>query len=135
MSDTTPQQGGPAVRASDAEREHAVALLQRGFTDGRLTQDELEERAAVAYAARTAAELSELTVDLPSQEHPRRRGTVPDRRLLCILLCVHPPAALIYWLLCRRRQLGTPVPGLTFGCDGGLDAESAGPFVPKQADL
>jgi len=135
MSDTTPRQAGPAVRASDAEREHAVALLQRGFTDGRLTQDELEERAAVAYAARTTAELTDLTVDLPSQEQPRRRGMVLDRRLLCILLCIHPPAALVYWLLSLRGQPATPDPRLTVGCDGGLDEQSAGPFVPKQADL
>jgi hypothetical protein len=37
MSDTT-SHAGLAVRASDAEREQAVALLQRGFADGRLTK-------------------------------------------------------------------------------------------------
>jgi hypothetical protein len=93
-----------AVRASDAEREQTVALLQDGFADGRLTQAELEERVAAAYAARTTAELSDLTGDLPAREKPARPGMVLDRRLLIILLCVHPPAALVYWLLCRRRR-------------------------------
>jgi Domain of unknown function (DUF1707) len=51
-SDRTPQHAGLAVRASDAEREQEVALLQRSFADGRLTQAELEERAGAAYGAR-----------------------------------------------------------------------------------
>jgi Domain of unknown function (DUF1707) len=110
MSDNTSRHAGLAVRASDAEREHTVALLQHGFTDGRLTQAELEERAAAAYAARTTGELSDLTADLPVQQQPPRPGSVLDRRLLCILLCVHPPAALIYWLLSWRRRPGTPDP-------------------------
>ena len=109
MSDTTSWQAGLAVRASDAEREHTVALLRHGFTDGRLTQAELEERAAAAYTARTKAELSALTADLPTQEQPRP-GRVLDRRLLCILMCVHPPAALVYWLLSLRKQPRTPEP-------------------------
>jgi len=102
MSDITAQDAGSAVRASDAEREQAVALLQRSFADGRLTQSELEERAGAAYAAQTRAQLRELTADLPVAQEPRTRsGMVLDRRLLCILLCVHPPAGLVYWLLCQ----------------------------------
>jgi Domain of unknown function (DUF1707) len=103
---TTDHAGTPraalAVRASDAEREQTVVLLQRGFTDGRLTQDELEQRAAAAYNAQTRVELRELTADLPAaQSQQPRSGAVLDRRILCIL-CIHPPAALVYWLLCRR---------------------------------
>jgi Domain of unknown function (DUF1707) len=104
MNDPTAPYADPAVRASDTDREHTVALLQHGFTDGRLTQAELEERAAAAYAARTTAELGALTADLPAEEQPRRSGRVLDRRLLCILLCVHPVAALVYWLLSQRRD-------------------------------
>jgi hypothetical protein len=111
MSDTTSSHSshsshagaGLAVRASDAEREHTVARLRDGFADGRLTQAELEERAAAALAARTTAELSDLTADLPAQEQPSRSGRVMDRRLFWILLCVHPPAALVYWLVCGGR--------------------------------
>jgi hypothetical protein len=43
MNDATAQHAGLAVRVSDAERERTVALLQRSFADGRLTQAELEE--------------------------------------------------------------------------------------------
>jgi hypothetical protein len=104
MSDATPH-AGLAVRASDAEREQTVALLQRNFADGRLTQAELEERAGAAYAAQTRAQLRDLTADLPAaQQQPPRSGMVLDQRPLVILLWVHPPAALVYWLLyfCKR---------------------------------
>jgi hypothetical protein len=103
MSDATPH-AGLAVRASDAEREQAVALLQRDFADGRLTQAELEERAGAAYAARTRAQLRDLTADLPAAgQRPPRPGTIVDLRLLVILLCVCPPAGLAYWLLSLRQ--------------------------------
>lgn len=104
MSDSSTPHADLAVRASDAEREQTVTLLQTSFTDGRLTQAELEERAAAAYNAQTRAELRDLTADLPAQDEPQPSGMVLDRRLLCILLCVHPPAALVYWLLCRRNR-------------------------------
>lgn len=104
MSDITPQHPGPAVRASDTEREQAVALLQRNFADGRLTQAELEDRTGAAYTAQTRAQLRGLTADLPAaQERPPRPGMTLDPCLLCILLCACPPAGLAYWLLSRRR--------------------------------
>jgi hypothetical protein len=55
----------PEVLASDAERERAVARLRRGVSTGRLTVDELDERSARAYAARTRGELDALLEDLP----------------------------------------------------------------------
>jgi hypothetical protein len=55
------------IRASDQERESVVDVLRDAFTDGRLTFDEFEERTAAAYAAKTWAELRELTSDLPAQ--------------------------------------------------------------------
>jgi Domain of unknown function (DUF1707) len=103
MSDATPH-AGLAVRASDAEREQAVELLQRDFADGRLTQAELEERAGAAYAARTRAQLRDLTADLPDAgQQPPRPGMILDLRLLVILLCVCPPAGMAYWLLSLRE--------------------------------
>lgn len=108
MNDPSAQHAGLAVRASDAEREQTVALLQRNFADGRLTQAELEERAVAAYKAQTRAELRDLTADLPAaQQQPPGSIMVLDQRLLYILLCVHPPAALVYWLLCRRNRPAT----------------------------
>jgi hypothetical protein len=53
-------------KASDAEREYAVALLREASADGRLTLEELADRTALAYRARTHAELESVTADLPS---------------------------------------------------------------------
>jgi Domain of unknown function (DUF1707) len=104
MNDVPTQRARLAVRASDAEREQTVALLQRSFADGRLTLAELEERAGAAYAARTRGQLRDLAADLPAGGQPAPRpGSVLDWRLLCILLCVCPPAGLAYWLLSARQ--------------------------------
>jgi len=56
-----------SIRASDQERESVVSVLRDAFTDGRLTYDEFEDRMAAGYAAKTWAELRELTSDLPVQ--------------------------------------------------------------------
>lgn len=54
------------LRASDAEREAAVRALRTAAEEGRLDTDELEERVAAAYAAKTRGELTALMQDLPS---------------------------------------------------------------------
>jgi Domain of unknown function (DUF1707) len=56
----------PDLRASDAEREEAAARLREHAAEGRLTVDELDERCARAYAARTVGELAALFTDLPA---------------------------------------------------------------------
>jgi hypothetical protein len=103
MSDvTSSQQVGQAIRASDGERDQVVALLQRDFADGRLTQAELEERVGAAFAARTRDQLRVLTADLPGgNEPPERPAVALDPVLLCVLLCLCPPAGIAYWLLSR----------------------------------
>ena len=60
----------PSWLASSADRERAVGVLRAGFTEGRLTQDELDDRVARAYAARTYGQLWELTSDLPAGALP-----------------------------------------------------------------
>ena len=60
----------PAMRAASADRERAVDVLKAGFAEGRLTQDEYNERMNQAYAARTYAELMALTADLPAGAMP-----------------------------------------------------------------
>ena len=55
-----------AVRASDAEREAAVARLQVAVGEGRIDLDEFGQRADAAYAALTTAELDVLLADLPA---------------------------------------------------------------------
>jgi hypothetical protein len=65
----------PAVRASDAERDHTVELLRRHAGEGRLTHEELAERIDRAYLAGTRADLDALTADLPASRalEPRVR--------------------------------------------------------------
>lgn len=53
------------MRASTAERERVIGLLQGAFLEGRLTQDEHADRVGRALSARTYADLAELTADLP----------------------------------------------------------------------
>jgi hypothetical protein len=67
-----------ALRASDADRERAIALLRDHAAEGRLTLEEFTERMSAAYLARTNDELEALARDLPSAGAPavsRRRPT------------------------------------------------------------
>jgi hypothetical protein len=54
------------MRASDAERERVADLLREACLEGRLDADELDERLAAAYRARTRGELAPLVADLPA---------------------------------------------------------------------
>src|SRR4051794_26771457 len=67
------------MRASDHEREAAVTLLRAAAAEGRLDIEELDERTAAAYAARTRGELDALTDDLPRL--PARPAAAPRRSL------------------------------------------------------
>jgi Domain of unknown function (DUF1707)/Domain of unknown function (DUF4190) len=60
----------PGMRAASADRERAVDVLKAGFAEGRLTQDEYNDRMGRAYAARTYGELTALTADLPAGAVP-----------------------------------------------------------------
>jgi uncharacterized membrane protein len=66
----TPQ---PEIRIGDAEREAAVAALGEHYAAGRLTKEEYDERAAVAWTAKTNSALWPLFADLPRpQAAPRQ---------------------------------------------------------------
>jgi hypothetical protein len=62
------------LRASDAEREEAIAALRERFAAGQLTQDTFVGRMEAALTARHQRELAELFTDLPA---PQRRGGLP----------------------------------------------------------
>ena len=64
----------PLVRASDAERDAAVARLRERFAAGQLSQDTFVLRMEAALGARDRAELADLFTDLPV---PRRRWRRP----------------------------------------------------------
>jgi Domain of unknown function (DUF1707) len=82
---------GAGTRASDDERDGAAEALRWHHADGRLSTDELEERAGRAYAATTLGELDQLFADLPGQHspegerRPRRLGPRPPAFALALL--------------------------------------------------
>jgi uncharacterized membrane protein len=55
-----------SMLAADTDRERAADILKAGFAEGRLTQDDHDERVAKLHAARTYGELAALTSDLPA---------------------------------------------------------------------
>ncbi len=67
----------PSWLASSADRERTVGVLRAGVTEGRLTQDELSDRVARAYAARTYGDLWALTADLPAGALPYPHAAYP----------------------------------------------------------
>ena len=124
MSQAQATSGEPAVRASDSERDQAAEILRMAYAEGRLTRAELDERTGAAYAAKTRADLSGLTSDLPgatSAQQAHRMPVIPDPPLAapapgagtglcldrCLLLCLliaFPPAGIVYWILSARRR-------------------------------
>jgi hypothetical protein len=128
MSQTLTTSGAPPVRASDAERDQAAEILRAGYAEGRLNRAELDERLTAAYAARTRADLHDLTSDLPGTTSAPATGDRPATAALplvdpesgtgmqlnvCLLLCLLvacPPAGIAYWILTARRQPRLPVP-------------------------
>ena len=83
----TPSAGGRGhLRASHADRERVVDFLKAAFVQGRLTKEELEQRAGQALGSWTYAELAELTADLPggpmTAPPPPTSGQARDRARL-----------------------------------------------------
>jgi hypothetical protein len=81
----------PALRASDADREHTAGLLRHAAGEGRLTMEELDERLHQAFAARDRAELERLVADVV----PRGAGEL------------HPPGAPAGRVVVREGEGGT----------------------------
>jgi hypothetical protein len=77
-------EGGGRLRASHDDRDRVTHQLKTAFTEGRLTEEELDERTGQALAAKTYAELDVLTEDLPGV--PRQDGSpglpVPSQPVL-----------------------------------------------------
>lgn len=76
--------GLPDLRAADADREHAVALLREHAAVGRLTLEEFADRMTAAFGARTTAELAELTRDLPATGEAVASRRKPTRFVLAL---------------------------------------------------
>jgi uncharacterized protein DUF1707 len=56
------------LRASDADRDRAAAVLGGAMATGRLTSSEYAERLDAVYAAKTLGDLAPLTRDLPAED-------------------------------------------------------------------
>jgi hypothetical protein len=111
-------------RASDAEREQAVATLRDASAEGRLTLEELADRTAVAYRARTHVELEALTADLPAAS-----------------TAVAPPAERRAWVLAlfapmtrRHRRLASETVVLSLFAPTRLDLRSVS-FPSREAAI
>jgi uncharacterized protein DUF1707 len=75
----------PPRRVGDADRERAVELLREASVDGRLTLEELADRAELAHAARTSDELAVVTADLAPAPAPAPPAA-ERRRVICSML-------------------------------------------------
>jgi uncharacterized protein DUF1707 len=56
------------MRVSDADREQVTARLREHFAEGRLTQEELNERITATLSAKTFGDLRRIMADLPEAE-------------------------------------------------------------------
>ncbi len=74
----------PSLRIGDRERDAVAAELQEHFAHGRLTLEEFNQRIEAVFAAKTQADLSAITRDLPHVRPggvplPVSRSGQPDR--------------------------------------------------------
>src|SRR5215467_12788876 len=96
------------LRAADTDRDQTAELLRRAAAEGRISFDELDERIARAYAAKTFADLEALTSDLPG---PGVRAPAPAAPR-------YQPAEV---------PAGTPAPSFSVAVMSG--AQRAGPWL------
>lgn len=62
MSDVNESQ----MRAGDADRDKTISVLREAFAEGRISQEEFDDRLERAHRARTFADLAPLTADVPN---------------------------------------------------------------------
>ncbi|MGH3098003.1 MAG: DUF1707 SHOCT-like domain-containing protein [Streptosporangiales bacterium] len=125
--------GTEGLRASDADREQAVAKLREHFESGHLGYDEFNQRMDTAYKATYAHELQRLLADLPGAQprtvapatSPRPARKTGAGKIIAIIALVlfafwglswalgligaHPVlttigVAVVVWLVLKRRQ-------------------------------
>jgi Flp pilus assembly protein TadB len=98
------------LRASDADRDAALADLSAHFQAGRLTSDELDERTGRALAARTVSELRDLMDDLPALQPARPAPVTAGLRRpgpsLAVLLVTLVAAAMVLSVTVGHHRSG-----------------------------
>lgn len=116
---------GPDLRIGDADREAAAAHLREHYAQGRLTQEEFNERLDAVFAATTQRQLNAITRDLPQvaaaaaglpstapgphRERAGREDGYRRRPRLGLLPAI--AAILAAWLLIFDLNLRFPWPG------------------------
>src|SRR3954467_14693150 len=68
------------MRASDRDREAALALLRARCAEGYLSVDTFEQRVEQTFAARTVGELRGVVADVSTGGWRRRAPALPRRR-------------------------------------------------------
>ncbi|HEY2577595.1 MAG TPA: DUF1707 and FHA domain-containing protein [Streptosporangiaceae bacterium] len=111
----------PPLRASDADREEAVAQLREGFAAGQLSHDTFVYRMEAALGARDHSELAGLFTDLPT---PRRFRMPPAWRQLPARIGLGSRASAVFTpvrdaVVSSARRVGSVgrrprLPGLSF---------------------
>lgn len=71
MTEPVPQ------RIGDSDRDQAAACLREHLAQGRLSQEEFDDRLSTALAGKTAADLQPLFADLPDPRPDTLRGLAP----------------------------------------------------------
>ncbi|GAA2753912.1 DUF1707 SHOCT-like domain-containing protein [Amnibacterium kyonggiense] len=84
-----------AERLSDEDREEAVSALRREQAEGRLTEDELDDRLVQARTARTRGDLAPCFADLPESRVAREDVPTPARTSAWLVMALSPFAAVI----------------------------------------
>jgi hypothetical protein len=88
------------VRIGTAEREEAMTLLSRQFSEGRLNPDEFSERSAAVSAAVTRADLEPIFADLPAKPgEAAPSGIERARDWRAIVMALIPLVALGFTIL------------------------------------
>lgn len=104
------------VRIGTAEREEAMQLLSRQFSEGRLNPDEFSERSAAINAAVTRADLDPIFADLPAKPGtPPSQDAERARDWRAVVMALIPLVALAFTILVPHgwlAWLALPVLGM-----------------------
>jgi NhaP-type Na+/H+ or K+/H+ antiporter len=94
-----PSAGQPLPPLSWYDREQVICTLKAALAQGRLTEDEYDERVGQASASRTHAELAALTADLPAGLTAARPPTAKDVRtgVLVIIVAASVLGVILLW--------------------------------------
>lgn len=95
----------PQLRASDADRQAAIAMINRGFAEGRMAPHEHAQRVTQAQASRTLLELNALTRDLQViQDSHHADETAPRLGGAAVTPVVHTSNEVSAFMSNKERQ-------------------------------